>query len=328
VYSLGAGENIENSSIPTQTPGLLAASLSGIQRRYDQSHVSPEVYLATQVGVTAHGSTMLGLVRGVTSRAPLVRRRVRLTEGRWPESGEVIAGRLAHAKLGCAPEALFVGNTVNFEGVQWRVSGRFTARGAAFESEFWCPLDDLQQAMKRQDLSLVALSVKPGASPAEVDLFCKERVDLELQAVTEPAYYATLRRHFRPVRTVAWLVVVLVAGAGTFAGLNTMYGAVVGRTRELAMLQATGFRRRAIVASLVQEGTLLAAAASLLAGAIALALVEGSDVRFSMGAFSLRVDSTTVLIGCGTGLLVGVAGTIPPAIRAMRQSVAESLKAM
>jgi ABC-type antimicrobial peptide transport system permease subunit len=182
--------------------------------------------------------------------------------------------------------------------------------------------------MKRQDLSLVALVVEPGTSPAEIDLFCKERVDLELQAVTEPAYYATLQRHFQPVRTVAWLVVLLVAGAGTFAGLNTMYGAVVGRTRELAMLQATGFRRRAIVVSLVQEGTLLAAAASLLAGAIALGLAEGAAVRFSMGAFSLKVDSTTVLIGCGTGLLVGVAGTIPPAIRAMRQSVAESLKAI
>ena len=31
---------------------------------------------------------------------------------------------------------------------------------------------------------------------------------------------------------------------GVFAGLNTMYGAVVGRVRELSTLQALGFRRR------------------------------------------------------------------------------------
>ena len=56
-----------------------------------------------------------------------------------------------------------------------------------------------------------------------------------------------------PVRTLAWLVVFLVAGAGVFAGLNTMYGAVVGRVRELATLQALGYLRRAIALAVVQE---------------------------------------------------------------------------
>ena len=105
-------------------------------------------------------------------------------------------------------------------------------------------------------------------------------------------YYAALQRHYGPVRAVAWLIVLLVAGAGVFAGLNTMYGAVVGRVRELAMLQTLGFSRRAIALSIVQEGTLLAAAGSLLAAAVALPLVNGAAVRFTMGAFTLRLDST------------------------------------
>jgi ABC-type antimicrobial peptide transport system permease subunit len=120
----------------------------------------------------------------------------------------------------------------------------------------------------------------------------------------------------------------LVAGAGVFAGLNTMYGSVVGRVRELAMLQTLGYVRRAIALSLVQEATLLAAAASLIAAVIALLLINGLAVRFTMGAFTLRIDSVALLLGCGTGLLLGVVGALPPALRAMRLSITEGLKAI
>jgi ABC-type antimicrobial peptide transport system permease subunit len=130
------------------------------------------------------------------------------------------------------------------------------------------------------------------------------------------------------VRALAWLVVCLVAGAGVFAGMNAMYGAVVGRVRELATLQALGFGRRAVALSLVQEGALLAAAASLLAAAVALLVVDGAAVRFTMGAFALRIDGPALAVGCGAGLLLGVAGSIPPAVRAMRLLIAEGLKAV
>jgi ABC-type antimicrobial peptide transport system permease subunit len=151
---------------------------------------------------------------------------------------------------------------------------------------------------------------------------------LELAAFAETDYYAALQKHYRPVRMLAWLVVILVAGAGVFAGANTMYGAVVGRVRELAALQAIGFRRRAILLSLVQEATLLAAAACLLAGLLATTFINGMAVRFTMGAFALRIDSTAVIVGCGIGLMIGTVGAIPPAVRAMRLSVSESLKAV
>ena len=78
----------------------------------------------------------------------------------------------------------------------------------------------------------------------------------------------------------------------------------------------------------MQEGVLLAAAASLIAGAIALFLLNGLAVRFTMGAFTLRVDSVAVLLGCSVGLLLGVLGALPPAMKALRAEVATSLKAV
>ncbi|MFK8114080.1 MAG: ABC transporter permease [Rubripirellula sp.] len=327
VYSVNSEENIENSSIAAQTPALLTASLDGTWKRFGVPHVSPELYLGTRVR-THDGVGGLGLVRGATRSAPLVRRGVRLTDGDWPQAGEVMVGRLASAKLGSQPSTMAIGETIEFEGRTWNISGQFSAGGAAYESEIWCNLADFQAATKRQDLSLVAMLLAPGASHGEVSLFCKERTDLELRAIRETDYYGALQQHYKPVRLLAWLVVVLVSGAGVFAGLNMMYGAVAGRIREIATLQAIGYRRRAILLSLIQEGVLLAATASLLSGVIALSMLNGMAVRFTMGAFTLRIDGVSVLVGCGVGLILGVLGALPPALKALRESVAVSLKAV
>ena len=327
VFSLGMGENLEYSSIPRGTSDLIPASVEGIQERFGQKYVSPELYLGTQVGVGQSEASM-GLVRGVNRSALLVRRQFDIEEGDWPAPGEVMMGCMAAAKLGVMEAETRIGKTISFEGRTWRISGVFSAGGSAFESEVWCRLAELQQAMKRQDLSVVAVGLAPGSDFAELDLFCKGRLDLELQTMRETEYYASLQKDYSPVRWLAWLVVLLVSGAGVFAGLNTMYGAVVGRIRELATLQTIGFARRAVVVSLIQEGLLLAATASLLAASIALVFVNGAAVRFTMGAFALRIDSIAVLIGCGVGLLLGFLGAIPPTIRALRMSVVDGLKAV
>jgi len=327
IFSLGMGENLEYSSIPMRTSDLVPASVPGIQERFGQKYVSPELYLGTQVGVGEREPSK-GLVRGVTRSALLVRRQVEIEEGDWPETGEVMVGRMVAAKLDASKEEMSIGQSITFEGRKWRISGVFSAGGSAFESEAWCRLDELQQAMKRQDLSIVAVTLAPNGDFVDLDRFCKRRLDLELQMIQETKYYASLQKDYGPVRWLAWLVVLLVSGAGVFAGLNTMYGSVLGRIPELSTLRTIGFVRRAIVVSLIQEGLLLAAAASLLAALLALVFINGAAVRFTMGAFSLRIDSIAVLIGCGVGLLLGFFGAIPPALRALRMPIVDGLKAI
>ena len=325
IFSLGMGENLEYSSIPMRTSDLVPASVVGVYERFGQSYVSPELYLGTQIGVGEKVPEM-GLVRGVTRSALLVRRQVEIEEGDWPQAGEVLLGRMAATKFGASQIETRIGQSIRLEGRSWRISGIFSAGGAAFESEAWCRLDELQQAMKRQDLSIVAVTMGPDGDFADLDLFCKERLDLELQMTRETEYYATLQKDYGPIRWLAWLVVLLVSGAGVFAGLNTMYGSVVGRIPELSTLRTIGFVRRAVVLSLIQEGVLLATAASLLAAFIALVFINGVAVRFTMGAFLLHIDNAAVLIGCSVGLLLGFFGAIPPAIRALRMPIVDGLK--
>ena len=90
VYAQSAADSIENSAVTAGTPALLAASVDGIQRPYDATAVSPELFLGTRVALAEGESNWLGLVRGETATAPLVRRSVRIVEGRWPGAGEIL----------------------------------------------------------------------------------------------------------------------------------------------------------------------------------------------------------------------------------------------
>lgn len=328
VYALSSGADIENSSIPGRTPALLSASVDGVRRRGGVEYVSPELYLGTRITTAGMTEPGMGLVRGVTTSAPLVRGKVQLVEGEWPQSDEVMVGRLAHSKLGAEEDDLAIGKQLTFDGKAWTVSGVFAAAGSAFESEVWAPLADLQTTLKRQDLSMVAVTMESPDGVTDVDLFCRERVDLELKAVSESGYYAAMQKHYKPVRMLGWVVVALVAGSGVFAGLNTMYGAVVGRIRELATLQALGFRRRAILLTLIQEATLLSCAGALVACVVGLVFVDGAAVRFTMGAFTLAVDSVGIAVACGVSALLGVIGALPPAVKAMRLPVVEAIKSV
>ena len=328
VFSLGMGENLEYSSVPMRSADLLASSIRGIRQRYDKKYASPELYLGTHVSADADAPPAKGLVRGVVPTALLVHRDVEITRGAWPRVNEVLVGRMAATKLGLSESQVQPGRQLTLEGRTWTISGNFAAAGATYESEIWCRLDDLQQAMKRQDLSLVALTLGPTAEFQDVDLFCKERLDLELQAVRQSEYFATLQKDYAPIRWLSWLVVGLIAGAGVFVGLNTMYGAVVGRIRELSMLQTLGFSRRAVMLSVLQEGTILAMFSALLSSLIAYGFVHQLAVRFTMGAFELQIDSGTLMIGYGIALFLGIVGSLPPAVRILRMSVVDGLKSV
>jgi ABC-type lipoprotein release transport system permease subunit len=267
-------------------------------------------------------------------RVFLVRRQAFLLEGKLPGHDEILIGRLVPAKLGLRLADVAVGGTLVIEGRPWRVSGRFAAPGTLLESEIWCPLNDLKAAMKRpNDISVVAMRFDPKGDPVKqmgyVDYFCRNRrPDLELMGSREAEYYASLQKHYGPMRTLAWLLVGLVGVAGACGAVNTMYAAVAGRVREFAALQAVGFPRRAIAVSLVQESVILAAVATLAATGLALVLMQGVAVRFTMGAFTLQLDRLALLVGCGAGLGLGVFGAVPPAVRAFRMTIADALKAV
>lgn len=337
LHNANSAENLENSSITDEVAALARTEFAAHLVKYGETAaVSPELTIAGRVGTgDGGGPGSLGVFRGVDlDRVFLVRRQVVLVEGRLPGPGEVLVGRLVPAKLGASAADVAPGKSITIEGKPWRISGRFAAPGTLLEAELWCRLDDLKTAMKRpNDVSVVAMRFDPSGDRAKqmgyVDYFSRNRrPDLELMGSREADYYASLQKHYAPMRALAWLLVGLVALAGACGAANTMYAAVAGRVREFAALQAIGFSRRAIALSLLQESVILAAAATLAATTLAVVLIQGAAVRFTMGAFALQIDRTAILIGCGAGLGLGVFGAVPPAVRAFRMPIPDALKAV
>ena len=327
VFSINMGENLEYSSIPMSSGDVVAGNVAGITKTDGVLDVSSELFMGTQLQLE-DGSETFGLLRGVTSRVFRVREQVSITEGSWPEPGEILVGSMVETKQGLGAKHLEVGDAIELEGESWKISGRFAAGGSVFESEIWCRLTDLQQATRREDLSLVAIKCEDDAAFSKLELFCRQRYDLELQSVAEREYYATLQRDYAPIRTLGWTMVGLISIAGLFAGLNTMFGAVIGRTREMAMLQAIGYSRRAIMLSVIQEGVLLGMGGAIIGALVSFLWIDGVAIRFTMGAFELKVDQIAVLAGCAAGFIMGLLGSLIPGIRAMKQDIVLGLKSI
>jgi ABC-type antimicrobial peptide transport system permease subunit len=194
------------------------------------------------------------------------------------------------------------------------------------DGETWMPVDDVLVLTQRETVSSVIVGLAPGAEPVDADEFAQRRIDLELSAIHEPAYYASQSAFYRPVRVMVLASAALVAAGALLGGMNTMFAAFASRIRELAMLQVLGFRRGAIAVSMLQESLIASMAGALIAVACAMLFLDGIAIRFSMGTFGIRVDETVVAIGIASGAFVGAAGCIAPAIRCLRTPLTTALK--
>lgn len=331
VILLGSGseEAIERSQIAAGAATQAAASIRGIKQADGMPYVSPEIHIALPLRAEAGGEELPAVLRGVTDAAMLVHPEVELVEGRTPRPGaeELMVGALAATRLGVVDDRLAVGKTLHFDNRDWEIVGRFTAPNTVMDAEIWLPLTDVQIATKREaSLSCVVVSLGPEGKFANVDLFAKSRLDLELAAVREADYYASLAAFYRPIRIMILVTAGLIAMGGLLGGLNTMYAAFAARVREVGMLQALGFTRRAIVMSLSEESLFAAACGTIVGLSIGLLLLDGTAVRFSMGAFALTLDAPVILCGIAGGLIVGLVGAIPPAVRCLRLPITEALQ--
>ena len=118
-----------------------------------------------------------------------------------------------------------------------------------------------------------------------------------------------------------------------FAAMNTMYASVGARTREIGTLRVLGFRRRTILASFILEGALLAAIGGVLGCLLALPLHGVSTGTMSFNSFGetvfeFRITPWLAAQGMIFAVIVGVAGSLLPAIRAARLPVITALKSV
>ncbi|MHC4915578.1 MAG: ABC transporter permease [Planctomycetota bacterium] len=288
--------------------------------------VSPELMHVSTVECAGRRAPVS--VRGVQPIAYEVHRCVRVTGGRLPEgSFEILAGETSHVKLGVPAEALAPGKKVTFEGRDWTICGTFEAGGSLFESEFWTKESDLQTVLRRRTHSFAVVRLESSArAPEALAAFSRTgALQKYFKGWTEAAYYRDFTGGIAWIRWLATAMVLVITVAGALIGVNTMYTAMISRTREIATQRVLGFSRTDILFSLTVES----AAVSLLAGAVGAAgglLLNGFAMRLSQAAFFLVADLPVVAVGIGLALFVGVAGALLPAAHGLRLNIARALR--
>jgi putative ABC transport system permease protein len=327
VIFLGAGseESVERSEVDYQAEALIASGVRGIERKHDQPIVSGEIHFMGPVSIEANSRAQM-VLRGVTINAFNVHSHVRIIEGRFPNSGEVMIGTLAHNAMGVSREKLSLGQTIRFEDQDFRISGVFDAPGTIMESEIWFVRNDLATATQRDALSCVVVKMESSDKIAFANLFANQRLDLELAAVSETDYYSKLSQFYAPIRWMTWLTTFLIATGAIFGGLNMLYAAFASRIRELATLQTIGFNRLNIFISLLQESLLTTMFGTAIAAVVILFTVHGTEIYFSIGTFALNIDPSLLLLGVLSGSMLGLIGVIPPAIRCLGAKLPTALR--
>lgn len=312
--------DLVRSAIDLGNAQAVAASIPGVMEVDGLRAASVELHIATRKG------DAIGLLRGITPAAFLVHRRVTVSAGVEPSGPyELLVGRLAEARMGLPKGTLDVGKTFELENREWQIVGHFAAPGTVLEAEMWGRLSDVMNATRRPDASCVAVRL---ASASEMDRtriwIHRNGVSYEVSAVSEVELYKTLQRALDPIAALAWVMAVLVLIGGVFACANTMFAAVLARTREMGALRSLGYGPAAVGLSLLQESLLLALTGGLLGFWIAGAFGE-IPLKFPMGAFYLDLSPQVRLAGLAAALAIGLIGGLIPAWRAIRMPLVDAL---
>jgi putative ABC transport system permease protein len=243
--------------------------------------------------------------------------------GSLPGSGdEVLLGSEAAAALEKGP-----GGTVSSGRRTFRVSGVLA------------PTGEKEDAMVIGDLRAVQeLAGTPGAvSYFEVAAHCKDcpvdEIVAEISGAVPGAKVTAIRQvvesrreavdQFRKLGIGVTAIVLAIAGLVVFV---TVMGNVQERTREIGVLRAVGYRRRAILSLLFWETgwiAFLSSACGVAAG-ISVSLLSAPLFGVEGAGFSPGVAATGLAAGTALGLL----GSVPPARKAAALCPTEAIRSL
>ena len=331
VIAMRTGVTAESQSLVTkkQVDDLLA--LKGIARdAAGEVLLSPELVVVAALPRIGKDKANAAL-RGVGPRAKDLRPNLKVVDGRWfkPALGELVVG------VGTASRFpwIKVGTELKFRGRAWTVVGMFSDGGQAYESEIWGDLDDLKAQYQREPSAVLFRAERP-AEVERLSRLIKEDKQYHLDARPQIEYFSSQNLAGNMMKAVSAIMGVVLSIGAIFGVANTMYAAVISRTREIATMRVLGFTRLSIWLAFTLEsgflgvvgGALGAAGAYLLFNNFATGTVNW--MTFSDMAFKFQVTPELMVNAVIMALLMGVLGGFVPAWRASRIPIARALRGL
>ena len=329
---LRTGSDNEMNSSLTRDEIKVVAEAPGIARVDSKPLASAELFVLVDRPKRSTGTDANVPLRGVEASAFDVRGNVKITSGRRFESGrtEVIVGEGARAAF----SGLELGSTFDLGQTKWEVVGTFTAGGGVAESEIWTDAAVLQPAYKRENIfqSVQARLVSEDAFTEFKDALTSDpRLKVKIERLSD--FFAGQSKYLSDfITTLGVTIAALMAAGALFGALNTMYGAISARTREIATLRALGFGSGPVILSVLTESLLLALAGGAVGAGIAYVMFNGMRTStmnwqtFSQVSFAFAVTPALLVQAVIWSAAIGLLGGLFPAIRAARLPIASGLR--
>jgi putative ABC transport system permease protein len=271
------------------------------------------------------------LLRGISPRGIELRPQVKLVAGNWFTPGKreiVVSEKLAKRFANFGIGQSFKTGPATLTVVGWLEGG-----GSAFDSECWLDADECRSLFDRDMYSSFLIRPVDEAAGQRLLKRIEEDRRFKLKAEKEVEYYRKQTMTAAPIKWLGGFLAVMMSVGAVFAAMNTMYASVGARTREIGTLRVLGYRRRSVVLALLIEGALLA----MIGGAVGCAIAFGWNgyttatmgfETFSEIVFEFTVTPRLVVEGLIFAVIVGVMGSLLPAVRASRLPVISALKAV
>jgi putative ABC transport system permease protein len=333
VMVLQTGATAESTSIITpdeagriaQTPGMATG-------RDGQASISQELCVQASIPRLGPQRALANVaVRGVDPVAFEVHPEVKIVQGRAFEAGklEAVVGRSAQQRYAGLQigDQLEVGKAAHR---RYTIVGVFESGQGALESEVWAPRSMIADSYQRRFISSAVVRLA-SAGEADKALAYLRGPTVRLQAKLETDYYHDLSSKTRDIVVLTTILIGIMAIGAVFAVANTMYAAVDGRRREIAMLRTLGFSRLSILLSFLLE-SLMTCGLACLCGLLIGSVFHGarkdylSDSTWTVLAYEMKLTPGIVLAAVIVSMLVGIVGALAPALRAARTRVIEALR--
>lgn len=332
VIAMRTGVTAESQSMVTKKQVDDLLSLKGIARdAAGEVLLSPELVVVAALPRIGKDKANAAL-RGVGPRARDLRPNLKIVEGgRWfkPALGELVVG------VGTASRFpwIKIGSELKFRGRTWTVVGLFEDGGQAYESEIWGDLDDLKAQYQRDPSAVLFRAEKP-ADVERLSRLIKDDKQYHLDARPQIEYFGSQNLAGNMMKAVSAIMGLVLSIGAIFGVANTMYAAVISRTREIATMRVLGFTRLSIWLAFVLESGFLGLVGGLVGAAGAYLLFNNfatgtvNWMTFSDMAFKFRVTRELMVTGVILAGLMGVVGGFFPAWRASRVPIARALRGL
>lgn len=326
------GSDTEMNSTITLEQARVIRDAPGVARNEKGPIVGTELFVIIDMKKRSTGTDANVPLRGVSDASFDVRGNITLVEGRRFEPGknEIIVGTGAARAF----SGLEMGNEMRIGKNVWKVVGIFRAGGGLPESEIWTDAEVLKPAYQRLGYqSVYAKLSSPGSFHEFKDALTLDPQLEQPRVVRLSEFYAEQSSMITAfIKNIGIYIAGLMALGALFGALNTMYGAVSSRTREISTLRALGFGSLPLIISVMVESVALAVAGGALGALAAYLAFDGYQAStinwqtFSQVTFAFAVTPKLLVTAIFWAAVLGLIGGLFPAIRAARLPIAAALR--